>query len=183
MVAIEVVPLMRALPEACSEPSLRRGRLQRGTLNTPPGQRTAPAPRPVSTGLRPDLPLRQAIPQGSPARSPLAPDGACYQRAEQRVVFGAASIFLRAGQKPEQCSEHLAAGFTPVGRALAFGSGGAEPQSLELDPVDGGFDGEGFVADGMEEGDAAGVEGDAAVGVGARGAVFEVALDRGADRR
>ena len=34
----------------------------------------------------------------------------------------------------------------------------------------------------MEEGDAAGVEGDAAVGVGARGAVFEVALDGAADR-
>ena len=35
----------------------------------------------------------------------------------------------------------------------------------------------------MEEGDAAGVEGDAAVGVGARSAIFEIAFDGTADGR
>ncbi len=35
----------------------------------------------------------------------------------------------------------------------------------------------------MEEGDAAGVEGDSAVGVGAGGAVFEVTLDGAAEAR
>ncbi len=35
----------------------------------------------------------------------------------------------------------------------------------------------------MEEGDAAGVEGDAAVGVGAGGAILEVALDGAAEAR
>lgn len=46
---------------------------------------------------------------------------------------------------------------------------------------DGGFDGEGLLFHGVREGDAAGVEGDAAVGVGAWGAVFEVAFYRAAE--